>query len=69
MVFHFIFNKSYSILAVCDHGYYGMNCSDTCGHCVNGNTTCDIATGQCPDGCSAGWKGETCNSGKFILNL
>ncbi|XP_041379441.1 multiple epidermal growth factor-like domains protein 10 [Gigantopelta aegis] len=45
---------------MCDQGYYGSSCSETCGHCVNGSTTCHNVTGRCPDGCSSGWRDDTC---------
>ena len=73
IVFHFIVDIANSFIRVYVYSvrsrYYGVNCSDTCGHCVSGSTTCHIATGQCPGGCSAGWKGETCKTGVFFLNI
>ena len=49
----------------CSQGYYGTNCTEKCGKCLNGNKQCDTVTGRCSGGCAAGWKGDTCEKGKL----
>lgn len=43
----------------CMHGYYGENCTKTCGNCLN-DETCNNINGTCSDGCSEGFKGNLC---------
>ncbi|XP_063402882.1 uncharacterized protein LOC134686925 [Mytilus trossulus] len=45
---------------VCDDGYFGSNCSRLC-NCATGN--CSVFTGNCPEGCANGWRGEACDQG------
>ncbi|XP_052791727.1 cell death abnormality protein 1-like [Mya arenaria] len=51
-----------TVQMACSPGEYGQDCSSNCGHCRDGNTTCNNGNGQCPDGCTAGYKGSLCNS-------
>lgn len=45
-------------------GWYGYNCSQQCaGHCTD-SSTCNHVTGQCDEGCAAGWTGSLCDKGK-----
>lgn len=46
----------------CMHGYYGKNCTKTCGHCLN-NDICDNINGTCTNGCNEGFKGDLCIRG------
>ena len=46
----------------CDNGTFGLNCSETCGQCID---YCNIADGMCPTGCLPGWKGNMCMQGKM----
>ncbi|XP_048256543.1 receptor-type tyrosine-protein phosphatase T-like isoform X2 [Haliotis rufescens] len=43
----------------CQSPTFGVNCSSTCGHCLN-NETCHHVTGTCLKGCSPGWVNDTC---------
>jgi len=47
-------------------GFYGTNCSQVCGFCLdsNGNDVeCDSTTGECPDEfCREGWEGVRCKT-------
>lgn len=53
-LFFFLFHPG------CDVGFYGENCSKTCGLCNSG--TCDIVTGQCDElGCALpGFQASAC---------
>lgn len=58
----------YFMFIECTAGYYGNNCSNTCGNCANG-ASCNHVTGNCPGvipRCRVGWKGEQCKSGKIL---
>ena len=50
------------LLVDCIGGRYGTTCGEDCGHCTN-NDVCDKSNGYCPSGCSAGYKGNTCQEG------
>lgn len=47
----------------CDNGSYGLNCSETCGNCLK-DTICHHVNGTCLEGCAAGYKTQTCKTGK-----
>ena len=47
----------------CGDGNYGVNCTETCGHCLH-DDTCNFETGSCPRGCAVGWKDHVCKTGK-----
>ena len=49
-------------LVDCIGGRYGPTCGEDCGHCIS-NDVCDKSNGNCPRGCSAGYKGNTCKEG------
>lgn len=49
-------------IVACKHGYYGENCTNICGSCLN-NQTCNNVNGTCIDGCSEGFKGDLCITG------
>lgn len=51
-----------NILSECPFGYYGENCSNGCGNCLN-NSTCDHLTGACTKGCEPGYKEPKCTKG------
>ena len=54
----------------CPDGSYGVHCQNSCGHCLNGNAHCNKVNGRCSGGCSAGWKGDMCDTGRmFVSNL
>lgn len=52
----------------CETGKYGVNCSKSCGNCLN-QSQCQNVDGFCSEGCSAGYMGslctEQCDSGKY----
>ncbi|CAC5383253.1 unnamed protein product [Mytilus coruscus] len=48
----------------CAARLYGTDSKETCGKCKE--NLCDHETGQCLNGCNAGWKGNRCNSGKCL---
>lgn len=44
-----------------------MNCSQQCvGHCRD-DTYCNHVTGQCDQGCDAGWTGYMCDKGTLSI--
>lgn len=68
------------IFVACPQGYFGQNCSQSCGchgnsscdpvtgrcHCrCEHNATCDNVTGSCV--CAPGWIGETCEKSKHFI--
>lgn len=55
--------RFFSLLTECGQGWYGVNCSQQCsGHC-RGGIPCNHVTGQCDEGCDAGWTGTLCFTG------
>lgn len=54
-----------NILAECDHGTFGVHCTDTCGECV-GEEPCDPVNGTCLKGCGPGYKGNICIESNII---
>ncbi|KAL3879760.1 hypothetical protein ACJMK2_032046, partial [Sinanodonta woodiana] len=46
----------------CEVGSYGFNCNQTCGSCLNGNSSCSKISGQCSGGCQTGWMGKECKT-------
>ena len=62
-----IFIKAILIdITVCENGYYGNNCSQHCGNCLNGGF-CDKLTGFCGNGCKPHFKRPLCQ-GNVIQN-
>lgn len=53
------------ILTACSDGFYGNECTETCGNCFM-NAVCDKVTGQCPGQCESGWQGSLCKQGLFV---
>ena len=53
----------------CPSGRYGEKCHGKCTHrhCY-GSQRCEPTTGECVDGCIAGWQGVSCTEGIGILN-
>lgn len=45
--------------------FYGDSCNYHCAGQCRDNTTCYHVTGHCAGGCSAGWKGISCEKGIF----
>ena len=52
----------------CEERSYGQNCTKKCGQCLN-NKPCYVTTGTCENGCSAGYQGQLCDSGKLDIIL
>ena len=52
------------LLTACVNGRYGVNCMERCSdHCgVPG--ICNRETGECQDGCQAGWRKPKCKTSK-----
>ena len=53
---------SLTFVSECDHGYYGVNCQQNCGHCSEASE-CHHITGECSDTCKPGYQGIMCNEG------
>ena len=47
----------------CESGNHGEDCVEDCGNCKSGYV-CDSFSGNCPDGCQAGWWTDMCKKGK-----
>lgn len=47
----------------CPTGFYGVDCSETCGNCRDIGQ-CDRNNGSCLTGCDAGYKGDLCRACK-----
>lgn len=46
----------------CIAGYYGGNCKNSCGHCLN-EKTCHHVDGKCVEECEPGYKAPYCKEG------
>ncbi|KAL4229451.1 hypothetical protein ACF0H5_012489 [Mactra antiquata] len=46
-------------ITACTDGYYGYQCENTCGNCLN-SEACYKITGTCPNGCTTGYQGTQC---------
>lgn len=44
----------------CVGGFFGQNCTQTCGTKCKG---CNTVTGVCENGCHPGWEGHFCQTG------
>lgn len=51
------------IIPECERWLYGIECSETCGHCRD-VSQCSNVNGTCLTGCDAGFKGDLCKTGK-----
>lgn len=45
----------------CTQGWYGKDCKEKCGHCLDENR-CFHINGTCISGCQPGYKGLLCKS-------
>ena len=53
-----------SLSTVCSDGWFGIDCNQRCStHCRH-KSSCNHFTGQCDEGCDAGWVRPNCNTGK-----
>lgn len=61
-----LINLLHYFVIVCNiTGRWGENCNEVCGFCKDG-AACDMSTGLCPAGCSAGYRTSKCTVGKLI---
>lgn len=54
-----------TFFVACEKGYYGRECSYTCGHCLDKNE-CFHTNGTCLSGCEFGYIGDLCKTSMFI---
>lgn len=52
----------FKISLECNTGYFGHNCNNSCGHCVN-DRVCDHVDGTCDGGCKPGYQEPICDKG------
>lgn len=52
----------------CELGYYGKNCENRCSENCNVPRRCNRVTGQCNEGCKAGWYTITCKESRYFSN-
>lgn len=64
---HYYFSNYF--LAECQEGHYGYNCEEKCSENCGDSGKCDRKTGQCKDGCKAGWIGNTCEKGERFKEI
>ena len=51
------------MFAECQDGTWGLECAETCGHCVTWHP-CNKENGACQVGCEPGWTGVNCDMRK-----
>lgn len=51
----------------CSDGFYGEECSSSCGHCLN-DSACHHVTGTCDQGCEPGYQAPNCTEG-ILCNI
>lgn len=51
----------------CTQGWYGRDCTEKCGHCLDENQ-CFHINGTCVSGCQPGYEGHLCKSSELMLN-
>lgn len=49
------------LLAECEDGTFGKDCTQTCSGYCKDNETCNSANGHCLRGCVSGYIGNFCN--------
>ena len=54
-------------LTGCAAGLYGSNCSKNCSMTCGNPGVCHKDTGHCNGSCLAGWEGDMCDNGKYVL--
>lgn len=50
------------MVSECKAGYYGGNCTNSCGHCLN-EKACHHVHGMCSEECEPGYKAPYCTEG------
>lgn len=68
LTFSKVFEKNQRITG-CQTGTFGRNCNRTCSSNCRITSICKKDTGHCINGCTAGWKGDFCNEGTYILKI
>lgn len=53
-------------LTACPEGLYGYNCDKQCNMNCGDPGKCDRMTGQCENGCQAGWTEDRCEKGECL---
>lgn len=61
-----VFNFNTVSSQECLNGYFGSECLNKCGHCLNVDN-CNHINGSCLKGCSKGYKGDYCKECKLNL--
>lgn len=57
------------LVLACNRGQYGIDCSETCGKCLDVNQ-CFNVNGRCLTGCEDGYVGNLCKTRKyFYMNI
>lgn len=56
------------LFEACDNGYYGNECNNTCGYCLD-LSDCFHINGTCLNGCESGYIGDLCKSSKLISQI
>lgn len=51
----------FDIFAACNIGYFGVDCNEKCGRCLE-LYQCNHITGTCLTGCEAGYQGSMCKT-------
>lgn len=59
-------NLKISFTTVCDNNMFGQGCANRCGHCRNA-MHCSHVNGSCLNGCDAGYKGNYCKEGIYLM--
>lgn len=62
-----IYNNIMYYFTACDRGLYGIDCNETCGHCIDIDE-CFHTNGTCLTGCAAGYLGDLCNKCMYVVN-
>ena len=56
------------LFEACVNGYYGKECNNTCGYCLD-LSDCFHINGTCLNGCESGYIGDLCKSSKLISHI
>lgn len=54
------------VIGDCEIGSYGVDCSETCGHCLDVRQ-CSNSNGICLKGCDAGYQGAICKTREYMF--
>ena len=56
------------VFTECETGYFGRNCTEVCGFCIDGEP-CHNVEGTCKNGCDQGYQGLTCTEGNIFNRM